>query len=90
MGRCIYCHSVITKNEDSCLVCGDAVPRRFKAQVAAQSRPVSGWTNMIFLASLGFTAYCFFGAHTLTLPVTIAISSALLLLRILAERIAKN
>jgi hypothetical protein len=83
MGRCIYCHSVVTKDEDQCFVCGDTVPQRFKAQVAVQSRPVSAWTNVIFLASLAFTAYCFFGAPKLSLPVTIA-------LRILAERLVNR
>src|SRR5579862_3264010 len=59
MGRCVYCHSVVTKDEDSCFVCGDSVPRQVRSVV--KRRPVSGWTNTIFLASLGFTAYCFFG-----------------------------
>ena len=53
-------------------------------------QPVSGWTNTVFLASLGFTAYCFFGEHKLTLPVTLAISATLLLLRIFAERLAQR
>jgi hypothetical protein len=88
MGRCVYCHSVVTKNEDSCFVCGDSVPRQTRAAVKRQ--PVSGWTNTVFLASLGFTAYCFFGEHKLTLPVTLAISTTLLLLRIVAERLANR
>lgn len=90
MGRCIYCHSVVTKDEDQCYVCGDTVPQRIKARIAAQSRPVSGLTNVIFLASLAFTAYCFFGAHKLTLPSTIAASCTLLLLRIIAERLVNR
>jgi hypothetical protein len=47
-------------------------------------------TNVVFVASLAFTAYCFFGEHKLSLPVTLAISSTLLLVRIIAERIAKK
>ena len=58
MGRCVYCYSVITKHEDSCYVCGDSVPNQTK--VAVERRPVSGWTNTVFIASLAFTAYCFF------------------------------
>lgn len=42
---------------------------------------------MIFLLSLAFTGYCFFG-HSLSLTVTLAISSTLLLVRVLAERFA--
>jgi hypothetical protein len=44
---------------------------------------------MVFLASLAFTAYCFFGAK-LSLPVTLTISGSLLLLRILGERLVNR
>jgi hypothetical protein len=85
MGRCIYCHSVVTKDEDYCYTCGDRVPKQ--AQASLKQRPVSALTNLVFLGSLAFTAYCFFAEHKLSLPVTLAISSALLLIRILAERL---
>jgi multisubunit Na+/H+ antiporter MnhB subunit len=88
MGRCVYCHSVVTKDEDYCYVCGDNVPQRTKA--AAKRQPVSALTNLVFLASLGFTFYCFFAAHKLSLTTTLVISSALLLIRILAERLANK
>jgi hypothetical protein len=88
MGRCIYCHSVVTKEEDYCYVCGDSVPKQTKATV--KHRPVSALTNTVFLASLAFTAYRFFAQHKLSLPVTLAISSALLLIRIVAERLANR
>jgi hypothetical protein len=61
------------------------VEREPKAVVRRQ--PVSAWTNLAFLASLAFTFYCFFGAHKLSLPVTLVIASALLAIRILAERL---
>ncbi len=85
MGRCVYCHSVITRHEDYCYMCGDSVIKQKKA--AVKSRPLSAWTNTIFLASLAFTAYRFFGEHKLSLPITLAISASLLLVRILAERL---
>ena len=88
MGRCIYCHSVMTREEEQCYICGDSVPKRLQA--AVKRPPVSAMTNVVFLASLGFTAYCFFGEHKLSLPVTLAISSILLLVRIIAEQIAKK
>jgi hypothetical protein len=87
MGRCVYCHSVVTKYEDSCYVCGDRVPKQAKA---AAKRPVSALTNIVFLVSLAFTAYCFLAEHKLSLPTTLAISSTLLLIRFLAERLAKK
>ena len=88
MGRCTYCHSVVTKEEDYCYVCGDSVPKEPKAAVRRQ--PVSALTNLAFLASLGFTLYCFFAEHKLSLTVTLVISSSLLAIRILAERLANK
>jgi hypothetical protein len=88
MGRCIYCHSVVTKHEDFCYVCGDSVPQQKKA--VAANRPVSTLTNIVFLASLSFTGYCFFAEHKLSLPTTLAIASTLLLIRILAEHLANR
>jgi hypothetical protein len=41
----------------------------------------------VFLASIVFTLYCFFTERKLSLPVTLVISSALLLIRILVERL---
>jgi hypothetical protein len=88
MGRCVYCHSVITRHEDFCYMCGDSVPKQKKREV--QRRQVSGWTNLVFLASLAFTAYCFFAQHKLSLPVTLAVSASLLLARIFAERLVNR
>ena len=88
MGRCVYCHSVVTRDEDSCYVCGDTVPQQVRS--AVKPRPVSGLTNFVFLASLIFTAYCFFAVHKLSLPVTLAISATLLLIRIFAERLVNR
>jgi hypothetical protein len=78
----------MTREEEQCYICGDSVPQRL--QVAVKRQAVSPMTNVVFLASLAFTAYCFFGEHKLSLPVTLAISSTLLLVRIIAERIAKK
>lgn len=89
MSRCIYCHSLIGKDEDHCYVCGDKVPEHLKTKIKRRP-PVSALTNVIFLASLAFTAFCFFAEHKLSLPVTIGISSGLVLLRIGAERLAKK
>jgi len=89
MSRCIYCYSLITKDEDRCYVCGDKVPGHLRVATKG-SRPVSGLTNVIFLASLAFTAFCFFAEHKLSLPLTLGISSALVLLRMGAERLASK
>ena len=88
MGRCIYCHSVVTQEEESCWTCGDRVPKQVRRTVRV--RPVSALTNVVFLASLAFTIYCFFAEHKLSLAVTLAISMGLLLIRILAEKVANR
>jgi hypothetical protein len=70
-------------------MCGDVVPQPVKITTklanALQRQPVSGWTNLVFLASLGFTAYCLFGQHSLSVTTALVISFLLLLLRIFAE-----
>jgi hypothetical protein len=87
MGRCVYCHSVMTRDEDQCYICGDSRP---KQKEAVKQRPVSALTNLVFLASLAFTAYCFFAEHKLSLPTTLAISASLLLIRIFAEKLVNR
>jgi len=83
MGRCVYCHSVLTKDETQCYLCGDIVRKQPRAVV--EHRPVPLWITLAFLGSLACTFYCFFSAHILSLPVTLVISLALVLIRILAE-----
>jgi hypothetical protein len=73
----------MTRDEDQCYICGDSSP---KPKVVVGNRPVSALTNLVFLASLTFTGYCFFAEHKLSLPVTLTISASLLLIRILAEK----
>ena len=50
MGRCVYCHSVVTSQEDSCYVCGDSVPQHVKGPV--ERRPVSALTKVAFVSGL--------------------------------------
>jgi hypothetical protein len=69
-------------------MCGDSVPKQ-KARTM-ERRQVSALTNLVFLASLGFTAYGFLAAHRLSLPATLAVSASLLLIRIIAERLANR
>ena len=78
---------MVVRDENYCYVCGDSVPRNIRSKTAVKHRPVSGMTNLVFLASLAFTVYCFFATHKLSVPLTIAVSCALLLLRILAEHL---
>jgi hypothetical protein len=69
-------------------VCGDTVPEYIKGAVkrgVVKRRSVSELTNLVFLASLAFTCYCYFVAHNLSLPVTVLICATLLLLRIFAQ-----
>jgi hypothetical protein len=82
MARCLYCYNILTAKDDYCYHCGDRVP---KFADTTERRPVSGWTNLVFLAALAFTAYSWLGAHAVSLPVAIVVSGMLLVLRLLAE-----
>jgi hypothetical protein len=86
MGRCLWCHAILKKTDERCYVCGDRLLKQASGLV--ERRPVSTLTNLVFVASLAFTAYCFFAVHKLSLPVTLTISLSLLLIRILAEQLA--
>jgi hypothetical protein len=94
MGRCVYCHSVVVKDENQCYLCGESMPKQTQGRartVAQQHRTAPLWINLAFLGSLACTFYGFFSAHILSLPVTLVISLALVLIRILAEWLpAKN
>jgi hypothetical protein len=88
MGRCIWCYGIVKRTDEYCYICGDSLPKH--ASSVEKHRPVSALTNIVFVASLTFTAYCFFAEHKLSLPVTLTVSSALLLMRILAERLVNK
>jgi hypothetical protein len=81
MARCIYCYNILTAKDDYCYHCGDRVA---KFADTAKQRPVSGWTNLVFLASLAFVGYCFFADHA-SLPSTIVVASTLLVMRLFAK-----
>jgi hypothetical protein len=87
MGRCVYCHSVVVKDEDQCYLCGESMPKKAnrRARAVAPPKVLPLWINLAFLGSLACTFYCYFSAHLLSLPVTLVISLALVLIRILAE-----
>jgi hypothetical protein len=65
-------------------------PLRTGLKTGVKRSPVSPFTNLVFMTSIAFTAYCFLGEHKFSLPVTLAISSTLLLVRIIAERLASK
>lgn len=88
MGRCIWCHGIVKRTDEYCYICGDSLPKQ--ASSVEKHRQVSALTNIVFVGSLTFTAYCFFAEHKLSLPVTLTVSSALLLMRILAERLVNK
>jgi hypothetical protein len=80
----------MTDKEEQCSFCGDQLCKKPHSRATAHTRTVSGWTNTVFLAALGFTAYWFFIEQKVTLPVALAISCALILLRILAEWVVQG
>lgn len=88
MRRCIYCYGLVSDDEKCCAICGSRVSKYAKTRL--KHRFVSGMTHLIFLASLGYTVYCFMVERSLALPATLTIASALLLIRVLAEEFANR
>jgi hypothetical protein len=84
MGRCNSCFAVVKKYEKRCYVCGEKVPHH--ASLAQNRKKISLASNLLFMASLAFSFYCFFAQERLSLAVSLAISGGLLLLRLLADR----
>jgi len=81
MGRCSSCNGVVTKQDSLCYMCGARLPKR--ARVAVAGKPLSPLSNMLFVGSLGFTAYCWLAPHKLPLAVSIGISGIFLALSFL-------
>ena len=79
MGRCLYCYGIVTKQDEVCYCCGEGLPKRAKA---AAAKPVSGLSNMLFVASLSLMAFSVFSSHRLPLSASLAISGVFLVLRI--------
>ena len=87
MARCAYCFSVVSRDEAHCYNCGDSKPI---SRVTVRHRPLAAWSNSVFIVSLAFTLYFFLVERTLSLSLTVAISFTLMLLRLVAEWIAKR
>ena len=88
MGRCNSCFAVVKKNDRVCYICGDPVPRY--ASMVAKRKRVTAFTNALFIASIGFSIYSFFSEQKLSLAVSISISAGLIILRIIADKLAKQ
>jgi hypothetical protein len=68
-------------------MCGDRLPKRSGAAVA---RPTSGFSNVLFMASLGLTAFSFLSPHKLPLSVTLSVSGFLFALSVGERLLRKN
>jgi hypothetical protein len=78
---------VVSRDEKRCYNCGDTKPA---SRAVVQRQPVSAWSNTVFIVALAFTFYFFLVERKLSLSLTMAISTALMLLRLAAEWIAKR
>src|ERR1700691_755831 len=79
MDRCSSCNAVVTKQDLRCYICGDQLPKRRRT---AAARPTSGFSNILFMASLGLTAFSFLSPYKLPLSVTLGISGFLFALSV--------
>jgi len=84
MTRCANCYGVIAKDDLVCYTCGDALPKELKKKALAAKKakqPITAFSNILFIASLGLTAFSFLSSYKLPLTITIALSAGLFLLR---------
>jgi hypothetical protein len=87
MPRCASCNGVVTKHDVVCYGCGDPIPR---VKRPWQPKRISKISNIAFFASLGLTAFCFLLPGRMSLTVSIALSSLLLIVRMIADRAANK
>jgi hypothetical protein len=85
MPRCVSCNTIVTKHDLVCYGCGDPVP---KSQRPFQPKRISKVSNILFIASLGLTAFSFLSEYKMPLWLSIGLSATLLIVRIIADRVA--
>ncbi len=68
-------------------MCGERLPKRAGVWT---SRSTSGFSNVLFMASLGLTAYSFLSPYKLPLSVTLGISGGLFLLSVVDRLVNRN
>jgi len=85
MPRCVSCHGVVTKYDAVCYGCGDPVPKFHRT---FEPKRISKASNIAFIASIGLTVYSFVSPHKMSLWTSVALSGSILLVRIIADRIA--
>ena len=84
MPRCANCYGVVTKEDDICYSCGDMVPKEIRdAMKVKQPIPISKFSNILFIASLGLTAFSFLSPFRLPLLISLSLSVLLFALRFL-------
>lgn len=87
MPRCQACNTIVTKQDVVCYGCGDPIP---KSARISQPKRISKVSNIAFFASLGLTGFSFLSDRKLPLSITIGISAALFLIRLIADRVANK
>ena len=94
MPRCNQCYSVVTRKDDeSCYMCGEPVPGAKKRgqQRKKESKsvaPVTPLSNLFFIASLLLTVVSLLSGQRISLSIGVTLSAALLIARILSDRMA--
>ena len=83
--RCDSCNGVIKKTDQVCYICGDKVPD-YVREVSTRHQ-VSLLSNILFVASLGFSLFSFLSDRPLPLTLSLIVSVSFLLFRIVGERV---
>jgi hypothetical protein len=88
--RCLNCNGILTKTDRICYSCGDKVPKWVSSVPGlTKSRSSSIFSNLMFFASLGLTAYSLLAENKPPLELSLAASGALLGVKLIVDWTAR-
>ena len=85
--RCLNCNGILAKTDSVCYSCGDRVPK-WKSSIPRRKRSSKGFSvisNIVFLASLGLTAFCLLAENKPPLAVSLAASGFLFSVKLIVH-----
>jgi hypothetical protein len=84
--RCLNCNGILTKTDRICYSCGDKVPKWVSSVPGLKkSRGSSLYSNLMFIASVGLTAYALLAENKPPLELSLAASGALLGVKLIVD-----
>jgi hypothetical protein len=92
MARCKECHSVITRNDSECYICGVPVLKKpFWIRRENEAVPViTPMSNVLFVISLALTLFSLCAPSKIPVSAGATLSGILFVARIVSDRIAQK